>query len=90
MSVPHHDHPGPPVPRTPEAIEHAQEARDLQRDMADYGIQAERVAPTRDNQGHIRMRFAAMHRIIDLLDDAYDGKLPEGYEVDPIPADQRR
>lgn len=66
-----------PVPNTPEARRHAREAHELQAAMQDYRIRVERVAPTISGEGHIRMNFATMHWILDMLDHAYNGVPPE-------------
>lgn len=67
----------PSIPNTPQARQHAEEARLLDAEMRRYGIHAERVAPTLNGQGHIRMDFEAMHLILDMLDHAYDGVPPD-------------
>lgn len=61
------------VPDTPEARDHAQEARDMDQLLrTDFGIEPEQVMPTRDGRGYIRLTFDDMQKLIDLIDDLED------------------
>lgn len=57
------------VPNTPEARHHAAEAREIDEMLREYGIEAEQVAPTRDNRGHVRLNFDQVRRLIDYIDN---------------------
>lgn len=73
---PHYNRGDHSIPDTPEARRHASEAEQLKAAMIDYEIHPERVAPTLDGKGHVRLDFPAMHWILDMLDEAYNGVPP--------------
>lgn len=57
------------VPDTAEARQHAEDAASLREELKDFGVAPEMVAPTRDNSGHIRLNFAQMNKLLDLVYD---------------------
>jgi hypothetical protein len=54
------------VPDTPEARAHAREAEEIDAALRTFGIEAERVAPTRDFQGHVRLNFEQVRTLLGL------------------------
>jgi hypothetical protein len=54
------------VPDTPEAVAHAHEAREIEAELVQFGIKAERVAPTRDGRGHVRLSFTQVRQLLGL------------------------
>lgn len=66
---------------TPAARRHAERAEAIEAHMRQYGIEPERVLPTMDEGGHIRMDFKAMDWILTMLDAAYDGEPPTEEEL---------
>lgn len=63
--------------RTPEARQHADEAREIEKALRGYGIEPDRVAPTLDFEGHVRLDFDAVATLLDMLDQAYQGQPPD-------------
>jgi hypothetical protein len=77
------DHPGGHVPQprrqhrydipdTPETRQHAEEAAALEDDLKALGIGAERVSPTSDGRGHVRMNFDQLAVLVGRIDDLED------------------
>lgn len=60
------------VPDTPEAREHAEEARALQKDLDDLGVGAEQISPSRDGRGFARLNFNQLAELLGLIDDRDD------------------
>lgn len=64
------------VPDTQQARDHAAEAEQIEQDLLGYGITVEKIAPTLDGAGHVRMNFDAVALVLDMLDHAYEGVPP--------------
>lgn len=65
FSTPHPRRPMPPdVPDTPEARAHAAEAEVIAQELREFGIEPERVAPTRDCAGHVRLNFEQVRKLL--------------------------
>lgn len=47
-----------------EAHAHADEARQIEQDLIAVGIHPERVAPTRDCRGHVRLSFQQVRQLL--------------------------
>lgn len=60
-------HRGYDIPNSPEDQEHAAEAARIEQDLLRHGIVSERVAPTRDRKGHVRLTFADVDKLLDLI-----------------------
>ena len=56
----------PEVPDTPEAREHARDAQRIAAELQEFGIVPERVAPTKDCQGHVRLNFSQVRQLLGL------------------------
>ena len=65
------------VPDTQQARDHAAEAEQIEQDLLMYGVMVEKIAPTLDGAGHIRMNFDAAALLLDMLDHAYQGIPPQ-------------
>lgn len=65
------------VPDTEENRDHAAEAEEIEQELLAYGIEVDKVAPTRDRAGHVRLNFDAAAWILDMLDNAYQGVPPQ-------------
>lgn len=63
---PRRDRETPDIPDTPEARQHAREAAAIEAELRAFGIQPERVAPTRDCQGHVRLNFNQVRQLLGL------------------------
>lgn len=49
---------------TPEARAHADEALEIEAELKEFGIEPERVAPTRDCRGHVRLSFDQVRKLL--------------------------
>jgi outer membrane biogenesis lipoprotein LolB len=65
------------VPDTQDARDHAAEAEQIEQDLLGYRVPVEKIAPTLDGSGHIRLNFDAAVLILDMLDHAYQGIPPQ-------------
>lgn len=54
------------VPDTPEAREHAQEADRIRQELLEFGIDPEKVSPTLDCRGHVRLNFDQVRKLLGL------------------------
>lgn len=66
---------------SPEEVEHATEARELEEALIDvlseHGARPDKVAPTRDYSGHVRLDFKAAWALVDMADELADLKAPK-------------
>ncbi len=67
--LPHQDRREYSVPDTPEARQHAEDAQRLREELKDFGVAPEMVAPSRDNTGYVRLNFAQVNKLLDLIYD---------------------
>jgi hypothetical protein len=69
------------VPDTPEAREHAEEAKELELDLQRLGVVVQQVRPTLNFEGHVRLTFDGMAALLGLVDDRDDTILKLRKEV---------